>query len=352
MRCPTCSYDNRATRRFCAECGAALAPTCASCGASNAPGEKFCGGCGVRLSSVAAEPEAAPVPVRETELPAGERRQLTALFCDLVGSTEIASRLDPEDWHRISKDYQSAAAAAVTRFGGHVDKFLGDGLVCFFGVPQAHEDDAERAVRAGLAIVEAVKGLGVTELRDRTADPTVTPNPLTPNLLSVRVGMHTGSAVVAHGGGESRDVFGDTPNIAARVQAAAEPDTVVISAATQRLGGRPLRGRGTRCARAQGRAATGGAVSRRAAERRTKSARRVGGPAHAVRRQTDRARGARRCVGARDGRPRADRAGAGRSGARKITPLLPAARAPQPVSRTRGSSAAAVPTRSGRRSVR
>jgi class 3 adenylate cyclase/tetratricopeptide (TPR) repeat protein len=150
---------------------------------------------------------------------AGERRQLTVLFCDLVGSTEIASRLDPEEWHSISKDYQQAAAAAVIRFGGHVDKYLGDGLVCFFGVPQAHEDDAERAVRAGLAIVDAVRNLD--------GAPT--------GRLQVRVGMHTGPAVVAHGAGASRDVFGDTPNIAARVQSAAAPDTVVISAATQRL---------------------------------------------------------------------------------------------------------------------
>jgi class 3 adenylate cyclase len=84
---------------------------------------------------------------------------LTVLFCDLVGSTQIAAQLDPEDWHRISTEYQQAAAAAVARFGGHVDKFLGDGLVCFFGVPEAHEDDAERAVRAGLAIVDAVRAL-------------------------------------------------------------------------------------------------------------------------------------------------------------------------------------------------
>jgi class 3 adenylate cyclase len=147
---------------------------------------------------------------------------LTALFCDLVGSTDIASRLDPEEWHRISKAYQEAAAAAVTRFGGHVDKFLGDGLVCFFGVPQAHEDDAERAVRAALAIVDAVRGLN-----GNTAGQAAE--------LQVRVGLHTGSAVVAHGGGTSKDVFGDTPNIAARVQSVAEPGTVLMTAASQRL---------------------------------------------------------------------------------------------------------------------
>jgi class 3 adenylate cyclase len=78
------------------------------------------------------------------------------LFCNLVGSTEIAARLDPEDWHRMSREYQTATGDAVKHLGGHVDKYLGDGLVCFFGFPQAHEDDAERAVRAGLAIVDAV----------------------------------------------------------------------------------------------------------------------------------------------------------------------------------------------------
>ena len=138
-----------------------------------------------------------------------------------MGSTEIASQLDPEEWHRISKEYQQATAAAVTRMGGHVDKFLGDGLVCFFGVPQAHEDDAERAVRAGLLIVDAVQGLNGKDTAGIR--------------LQVRVGIHTGSTVVAHGGGASQDVFGDTPNIAARVQGAAEPDTVLITAATQRL---------------------------------------------------------------------------------------------------------------------
>jgi len=224
MRCPSCNHDNRAERRFCAECGAALAARCPACNASNEPGEKFCGACGAALG-------AAPIPSAvASRLPAvtlgpteaGERRHLTALFCDLVGSTDIASRLDPEEWHRISKAYQEATAAAVTRFGGHVDKFLGDGLVCFFGVPEAHEDDAERAVRAGLAIVDAVQGLN-----GNAADPAVE--------LQVRVGLHTGSAVVAHGGGTSKDVFGDTPNIAARVQSAAEPGTVLITAATQRL---------------------------------------------------------------------------------------------------------------------
>ncbi|HVO26733.1 MAG TPA: AAA family ATPase [Candidatus Margulisiibacteriota bacterium] len=162
-------------------------------------------------------------PAPPTAVADGERRQLTALFCDLVGSTEIASQLDAEEWRDIAAEYQRCAAAAVTRFGGHVDKFLGDGLVCFFGVPQAHEDDAERAVRAGLAIVETVHAL-TARLGAQHGAP-----------LRVRVGIHTGAAVVAQGGGDAQDVFGDTPNIAARVQTVAEPDSVLITAATQRL---------------------------------------------------------------------------------------------------------------------
>jgi len=230
MTCSHCGSDNPAGKKFCGDCGGALENRCPHCGVDNPANKKFCGECGASL--VGSEPSAegrAPTPqplatnnLPTNTLPSGERRQLTVLFCDLVGSTEIAARLDPEDWHRISKEYQQVAAAAVTRFGSHVDKFLGDGLVCFFGVPQAHEDDAERAVRAGLAIVDAVQGLTA-----KATEPAV--------LLQVRVGMHTGAAVVAHGGGESTDVFGDTPNLAARVQSAAEPDTVVITAATQRL---------------------------------------------------------------------------------------------------------------------
>ncbi len=221
MQCPKCQHPNPADAKFCLECGTPVARRCPVCTVDAPPTAKFCPECGAELRGAVVREQVSlsnsPPPDGQ-----GERRQLTVLFCDLVGSTEIASQLDPEDWHRISKEYQQVTAAAVTRFGGHVDKFLGDGLVCFFGVPQAHEDDAERAVRAGLTIVDAVQALST-----KIAEPAVR--------LQVRVGMHTGSAVVAHGGGESQDVFGDTPNIAARVQGAAEPDTVVITAATQRL---------------------------------------------------------------------------------------------------------------------
>lgn len=161
-------------------------------------------------------PEAEPRSV-------GERRQLTLLFCDLVGSTELAARLDAEEWHEIGGAYQRAASQAVTRYGGHVAKYLGDGLVVYFGYPQAHEDDAERAVRGGLAIVEAVASLN-GQLQGRSA-----------LALSVRVGLHTGAVVVGAGGGEELEVFGEAPNLAARLQGVAAPDTVVISSATLRL---------------------------------------------------------------------------------------------------------------------
>src|SRR5262249_44922839 len=130
----------------------------------------------------------------------------------------------PEDWHDIAAEYQRTAGAAVTRFGGQVAKYLGDGLMVYFGWPQAHEDDAERAVRAGLAIVDDVDALN-----GRLA--------VEHNLrLSVRVGIQTGSVVMGRGGGgEEADVFGDAPNVASRVQSAAEPDSVMITAAVHEL---------------------------------------------------------------------------------------------------------------------
>src|SRR5215471_11226309 len=216
MHCPSCNHDNRADRRFCTECGAVLSAACPSCGAPIQAGEKFCGGCGERLPTApgvrrrALEPEATP---------SGERRQLTVLFCDLVGSTPLSQQLDAEEWRDLIAHYQQAAAGAVTRFGGHVAKNLGDGLLIYFGWPTAREDDPERAVRAGLAIVDAMVPLNATLAADDGPR------------LAVRIGLHTGPVVIADGD----EVFGETANIAARVQGAAEPDTVLITAATQRL---------------------------------------------------------------------------------------------------------------------
>src|SRR5262245_15948615 len=218
VRCPSCGYANRLDRRFCAECGAALASSCAACGATNQPGEKFCGGCGVRLPTVVPA-SGTPTPAPDAAVPAGERRQLTVLFCDLVGSTPLSQQLDAEEWRDVLAQYQKAASAAVGRFGGHVARKLGDGLLIYFGWPTAREDDPERAVRAGLAIVEALRSLNATLAAGDGPR------------LAVRIGLHTGPVVIADDG----EVFGETANVAARVQGAAEPDTVVITAATQRL---------------------------------------------------------------------------------------------------------------------
>src|SRR5215471_2608356 len=169
MRCSKCRAENPEGKKFCGDCGAALGNRCPQCGEEGPLGKRFCGNCGATLP--AETTKAAPVAPSSTGTQAtaersssiapndGERRHLSVLFCDLVGSTEIASHLDPEDWHDINANYQRSARAAVERFGGHVSNYLGDGLMVYFGWPEAHEDDAARAIRAGLAIVKEVAAL-------------------------------------------------------------------------------------------------------------------------------------------------------------------------------------------------
>ncbi|HEY2486368.1 MAG TPA: zinc ribbon domain-containing protein, partial [Candidatus Binataceae bacterium] len=171
MRCSKCGAETSGGNRFCGDCGEALANRCPRCGADNPAGKRFCGDCGAALVAAggSAPPPSPSRPASEIRAPTvrggaaasddGERRHLTVLFSDLVGSTEIAAQLDAEDWREIAAHYQRTAAAAVTRLGGHVAKYLGDGLMVYFGWPQAHEDDAERAVRAGLAVVDEVAAL-------------------------------------------------------------------------------------------------------------------------------------------------------------------------------------------------
>jgi class 3 adenylate cyclase/predicted ATPase len=156
-------------------------------------------------------------------VPIAERRQLTVMFCDLVGSTALSARLDPEDLREVIGAYHAAVAEVIGGFDGFVAKYMGDGVLAYFGYPQAHEDDAERAVRAGLAVVGAVRRLQ------------------TPMQLQMRVGLATGLAVVGDligsGAAQEQAVVGETPNLAARLQALAEPDTVVIADTTRRLVG-------------------------------------------------------------------------------------------------------------------
>src|SRR5260221_7128985 len=154
----------------------------------------------------------------------GERRQLTVMFCDLVGSTALSEQLDPEDLGDLVLGYQEMGRSAVERFGGSVAQYLGDGLLTYFGYPVAHEDDATRAVFAALTILESLDGLS-----DRVG--------VSGAGLAARVGIHTGSAVIGEmGSGDRSDtsVFGSTPNIAARLEAMAAQGTVLISDSTRR----------------------------------------------------------------------------------------------------------------------
>jgi class 3 adenylate cyclase len=170
-----------------------------------------------------AEPRSANLPDVDERPTAAttERRQLTVMFCDLVGSTALAARLDPEDLREIIGVYHRCVSDTVSRFGGFVAKYMGDGVLVYFGYPQSQEDDAEQAVRAGLALVDAVGRLQA------------------PEPLRVRVGIGTGEVVVGDlitsGDGQERGVVGETPNLAARLQALAEPGTVLIGPQTRRL---------------------------------------------------------------------------------------------------------------------
>ena len=232
MVCGNCGFDNPAGMKFCGGCGSALGRRCAACGAESPPAFKFCGQCGSTLdatSTVTAPTPAAPTPAAPAPATpaaeAAERRQLTVMFCDLADSTVLSDLLDPEELRDVVRGYQAAAEEVIERFGGHIAQYLGDGLLVYFGYPQAHEDDGRRAVHAGLRIVNAVDGLsGRYDLKGHR--------------LVVRVGIHTGLVVTGEIGGAQRRerlAMGKTPNIAARLQGLAERGTVVISGATLRL---------------------------------------------------------------------------------------------------------------------
>jgi class 3 adenylate cyclase len=167
----------------------------------------------------------APTPVVLCSADA-ERRQLTVMFCDLVDSTALATQLDPEDLREVVRAYQAACAEVIQRFEGHIAQYLGDGLLVYFGYPQAHEDDAQRAVRTGLGILAAMADLNQGLQRDHEIS------------LAVRLGIHTGLVVVGAMGGAGRQeqlALGETPNIAARIQGLTAPNTIMLSASTYRL---------------------------------------------------------------------------------------------------------------------
>jgi class 3 adenylate cyclase len=176
---------------------------------------------GVKADPTSSEPPSAVAAL--TKDIAAERRQVTVMFSDLVGSTALSARMDPEDLREVISAYQKCVAETVQRFGGFIAKFMGDGVLVYFGYPQAHEDDAERAVRAGLELVTAVSAL-------KTHAP-----------LQARVGIATGLVVVGDliGSGASQEqaIVGETPNLAARLQGVAEPNSVVMAESTRKLVG-------------------------------------------------------------------------------------------------------------------
>src|SRR5262245_5059626 len=232
MHCASCGFENPEGTKFCGECGSPLTNRCPSCSTENPPQFKFCGECGTALKGQPSAPALreqsaeqglpATSPVAGPRAAEAERRQLTVLFCDLVGSTMLSTQLDPEELREVVQAYQETCTTVIQRYEGHIAQHLGDGLLVYFGYPAAHEDEPQRAVRTGLEIIEALHHL----------------NPRLPRPLQVRIGIHTGLVVVGEiGSSAKREVLalGETPNLAARLQGLAEPDTVVISEATYHL---------------------------------------------------------------------------------------------------------------------
>ena len=220
MRCSSCGSDNREGRKFCAGCGAALTLACAACGAKNQPGERFCGECGKPLADAAKEstqrdPRSyTPKHLAEKILTSrsaleGERKQVTILFADVKGSTELASELDPEEWHGIMDRFFQILAEGVHRFEGTVNEYRGDGIMALFGAPIAHEDHAQRACYSALHLREALR---------RYADELRIGKGIS---FSVRMGLNSGEVVVGKIGDDLRmdyTALGHTANLAARME--------------------------------------------------------------------------------------------------------------------------------------
>jgi class 3 adenylate cyclase/tetratricopeptide (TPR) repeat protein len=203
--------ENRPGRRFCSECGTSLAVPCPSCGAANEPGDRFCGECGASLGE-------AQTPARPTTAPESERRHVSVLFADLVGFTTLSENRDPEEVRDLLTSYFDECRRLIDRYGGVVEKFIGDAVMAVWGTPVAQEDDAERAVRAGLDLTAAVAAIGaeagVPELR-------------------ARVGVLTGEAAVVLGAEGQGMVAGDLVNTASRIQSIAEAGMVLVGDVTR-----------------------------------------------------------------------------------------------------------------------
>src|SRR5215211_5389679 len=204
MVCPRCSAENATGSRFCGSCGSSLSRPCPECGSSNDASMRFCTQCGAALERNA-------TAVREA--PTTERRVVSVLFADLVGFTPASAERDPEDTRELLSSYFELARTFTDRYGGTVEKFIGDAVMAVWGTPVAQEDDAERAVRAAIELVDAVKRLGGAR---QAAD------------LALRAGVLTGEAVVTIGASGMGMVAGDLVNTASRLQSAAPAGTVLV----------------------------------------------------------------------------------------------------------------------------
>jgi class 3 adenylate cyclase/tetratricopeptide (TPR) repeat protein len=225
--CSNCGTTNESGHKFCKECGTQLAVTCAVCGTANTPDAKFCGQCGSplagRAAPVAGAQAAGPATAGQSAAPAGatilaapvaERRLVSVLFADLVGFTTLAEGRDPEETRELLSSYFELAREVIGRHGGTIEKFIGDAVMAVWGAPVAREDDAERAVRAGLALVDAVTTLGPG--------------------IAARAGVLTGEAAVTVGATGEGMVAGDLVNTASRLQSVAPPGSVLVGDSTER----------------------------------------------------------------------------------------------------------------------
>jgi len=222
MKCTACSAENEPGRKFCGECGSPLQAACPSCGAANSPGVKFCGECGSALADDASTPVARAAP-------AAERKLVSVLFADLVGFTSLSEQRDSEDTRELLSRYFEICRRLIELDGGTVEKFIGDAVMAVFGAPAAHDDDPERAVRAGLAILTSA-----AELRDH--DPSFE--------LQVRVGITTGEVVArldSRGSQGEAMVAGDVVNSAARLQASAPVGAILVDPNTYQATRRAIR---------------------------------------------------------------------------------------------------------------
>ena len=245
MECPSCQESNPEGARFCLACGSAMSASCPQCGSELPPRARFCVNCGQQLAGAAGTVDTARARLEQyipKELLAklesantgnsggsgvsGERRVVTMLFCDVTGSTAAAERLDPEEWAQIMNGAFEHLIAPVYRYEGTLARLMGDAILAFFGAPIAHEDDPHRAVLAGLEISQAIVPYRERVQQEWGVD------------FQVRVGINTGLVVVGEVGSDLRveyTALGDAINLAARMEQAAAPGTVLISADTHRL---------------------------------------------------------------------------------------------------------------------